>query len=51
MTIIAIYIKNLGQKITVMESTLLFAFYSPSLTIILVTNKIIKLDKVYMIMA
>ena len=35
MTVIAIYIKNLGQKITVIELTLLFAFYSPSLIIIL----------------
>ena len=38
MTVIAIYIKNLGKKNTAMESTLLFAFYSPSLTIILATD-------------
>ena len=38
MSVIAIYIKNLGKKITALDSTDLFASYSSSLTIILATD-------------
>ena len=38
MTVIVIFINNLGKKISAMESTLLFTLYSPSLTVILATD-------------
>ena len=38
MTVIVIFIKKLGKKLSAMESTLLFTIYSPSLNVILATD-------------
>ena len=38
MIFIAIFIYNLGKKLSAMESTLLFTLYSPPLTVILAAD-------------